>query len=248
MDLEHSIYPGSFYSLLGFLDRKEVPYENVADLFPPPDCDLDALAASVIQADPVPDHEFDRQDAARKYQTLLVEFDGCSELWAVHAMAIAVLRRRNPPEFVRQLFLRIWREKGKELADGLPVRWLISSATTFADHGDTFEQRSGGMGLSVLFDLIKLHDSERRVSGRPNDAAFPRLKSKPRNHPLAFDMAGYSLPNGDLDRIMLARLWRLAEQDATLRPLGFRMLRMVMTDKRSVFSRVQRYRRTKSDG
>ena len=41
---------------------------------------------------------------------------------------------------------------------------------------------------------------------------------------------------------MLARLWRLAERDDTLQPLGFRMLRMVMTDKRSVFARVQRYR------
>ena len=242
MDLDNTIYPGNFYGLLSFLERKETPYENIEDVLPPPDCDLDAMAATVIQAPPLPEHKFSRRDAAGKFHALQVEFDGCCELWAVHALMISILRRRDPPDAVRQLFLRIWREQGQQLADELPVRWLISAATTFADHGDTIEQRTGGMGLSMLFDLIKLHDSERRVSGQPNYKAFPRLRKKFNKHPLAFNMVGYSLPKGDLDKIMLARLWRLAERDDTLQPLGFRMLRMVMTDKRSVFARVQRYR------
>jgi hypothetical protein len=38
---------------------------------------------------------------------------------------------------------------------------------------------------------------------------------------------------------MLARLWQLAERDATIRPLGMRMLRIVMQDRRSIFARIQ---------
>ncbi|MGR3615469.1 MAG: hypothetical protein ACU0BB_05470 [Paracoccaceae bacterium] len=242
MDLEDTIYPGSFYTLLNFLERKEVPYDDVTAVLPPVDVDFDVLAAQIVQAEPIPDETFDRQDAARKLQALLVEFDGQSMLWAVHAMCIAVLRRRDPPSLARDLFFRIWRERGSQMAEELPVRWLISAATTFADHGETMDQRVGGMGLSTLFDLIKLHDSERRVSTRRNSKAFPRVKDKPFRDTLAFDMQGYSLTNGDLDRIMLARLWRISERDPVLRPLGFRMLRMVMTDKRTVFARVRQFR------
>lgn len=245
MDLDETIYPGSFYSLMRFMERREVPYDNVQAVLPSPDADLQALGLQTVAAPDIPDDSFERQDAARKFQALLVEFDGQPQLWAVHAMCIAVLRRRDPPDVAKTLFFRMWRECGFELADHLPVRWLISAATTFADHGETPEQRSGGMGLSVLFDLIKLHDSERRVSGRRNDKAFPRVKALPMRHSLAFDMQGYSLAGGDLDKIMLARLWRLCEADPVLRPLGQRMLRMVMTDRRSVFARVQRYKRQK---
>ncbi len=242
MDLDDAIYPGSFYSLLAFLERKELPYDNVGAVLPPPDVDLSLLAGQIIQAQPIPDDAFDRQDAARKFQALLVEFDGQSRLWAVHAMCIAALRRRDPDPRARDLFFRIWRERGAQMADELDVRWLISAATTFADHGQTNEQRLGGMGLSMLFDLIKLHDSERRVSARRNDRPFRRRKDKPFRAPLAFGMRAYSLKTGDLDKIMLARLWRLAEADPVLRPLGFRMLRMVMRDPRTVFARVQSYK------
>ena len=50
-----------------------------------------------------------------------------------------------------------------------------------------------------------------------------------------------------MDRIILARLWRFAEEDAVLRPLGFRLLRLLMEDRRTVFARVQRYKKRKDD-
>lgn len=247
MDLEDTVYPGSFYTLMRMLERKAVPYDNLSDLPFSTDADLDRLAMETIRATPQPDEDFDRQDAVRKYNALQAEFDGCPQLWLVHAMVIAILRRNNPPEAYRQLFLRIWREQGQDLAAGLPVRWLISAATTFADHGETIEQRLGGQGLSMLFDLIKLHDSERRVSTRRNDRAFRMRPRRPFRDELAFGMEGYSLRGGDLDRIMLARLWRLAENDSLFQPLGFRMLNMVMTDRRTVFARVQQYRKRPSN-
>ncbi|MCL6285921.1 glycosyltransferase family 2 protein [Ruegeria sp. 2012CJ41-6] len=238
---DDAIYPDGFVSLLQTFERKLEPYRGVEAVLPDPDVDLDQLHRDSAKA-PVLPSSFDHQhDATRKYQILLQEFDGHSTLWAVHAMCIAILRRRDPPEAVRHLFLRIWREKGDQLVRELPVRWQISAATTFADQGETPAQRAGGMGLSVLFDMIKIHDSERRVSGWRNDMAFPRRDGGLR-HELAFGMDGYSLITGDLDRNMLARLWRLAEDDDALRPLGLHLLGLVVSDPNTVFARVRHYR------
>jgi hypothetical protein len=55
-------------------------------------------------------------------------------------------------------------------------------------------------------------------------------------------MEGYSLISGDLDRNMLARLWRLAEGDGALRPLGLHLLGLVVSDPNTVFARVRHYR------
>ncbi|MEX0319156.1 MAG: hypothetical protein AB3N21_14450 [Ruegeria sp.] len=239
-------YPGGFYSLMRHLERKEVPYLGPEKVLPPADVDLDMLARSVVDA-PDPDVRFgNAQDARRKYHALKQEFAGQSQLHLIHAMCIALLRRQPAPPEARALFLRIWHEKGADLARELPVRWLISTATTFADHGETMDQRLGGQGLYILFDLIKLHDCERRVSLRPNDQAFEMVGMKHLKVPLAFDMPEYSLRVGDLDRNLLARLWRYAEDDPVLRPLGFRMLKLVMSDPRSVFGRIQHYKNRQS--
>ena len=66
---------------------------------------------------------------------------------------------------------------------------------------------------------------------------------------MPFRNAGPEFPAAyaDLDRNMLARLWQLAESDPVFRPPGFRMLRMVMTDKRTVFARIQRRRNRKAE-
>ncbi|WP_170375611.1 hypothetical protein [Ruegeria atlantica] len=245
-DLDQENYPGGFYSVMRHLERKEVPYRDPQRVLPPPGVDLSELAQTPVEK-PDPDASFDhKQDARRKYHALQQEFSGQSLLHLVHAMCIALLRRHPSPAEARALFLRMWREKGSELARDLPVRWLISSATTFADHGETLDQRLGGQGLYLLYDLIKLHDSERRVSLRPNDQAFDMQGEKHHDVPLAFGMAGYSLRNGDLDRNLLARLWRHAENDAVLRPLGYRMLKLVMYDPRSIFGRIQHYKTRQS--
>ncbi|WP_121061747.1 hypothetical protein [Chachezhania antarctica] len=246
MDITDTVYPGGFYSLMRFLEEKEVPYDDPLAVLPPVDVDLAGLTQISVIADTTPLGPYEAQDARRKYATLTAEFDGESELLLVHAICVAVLRRRAPPAEALSLFHRMWHEQGQYLADALPVRWLVSAAVTFAAHGETPAQLSGGMGLAMLFDLIKLHDSERSLTGRPNDRAFPRRSGRKR-HPLAFDLAPYALVHGDMDRIILARLWRFAEEDAVLRPLGFRLLRLLMEDRRTVFARVQRYKKRKDD-
>ena len=244
MDIENTVYPGGFYSLMRFLEAKEVPYDDPLAVLPPVDVDLSELAANRVVADTTPLGPYEAQDARRKYATLTAEFDKESELALVHAMCVAVLRRSNPPPEVITLFHRMWREQGHYLADTLPVRWLVSAAVTFAAHGETQAQLSGGMGMAMLFDMIKLHDSERSLTGRPNDKAFPRRSGRKR-FPIAFGLDHYALVHGDMDRIILARLWRFSEEDEVLRPLGFRLLRLVMEDRRTIFGRIQRYKRRK---
>ncbi|ATG42934.1 hypothetical protein PhaeoP18_00969 [Phaeobacter piscinae] len=243
MDIDNENYPGGFYKLLRQLEKKEVPFVEPLSALPAADADLTTLLGPLTDPGPKPATRKDLplHHIAHKWQSLREEFAGDPEIWAVHALCIAILRRRDAPADARALFLRIWAEHGGALAAGLPTRWLISAATTFADHGDTIDQRLGGQGLQLLFHLIKLHDSERRLSGRPTDSGLPRVKGKDLDD-IGLGMTPYHLPHGDLDRQMLARLWRYGERDLVLRPLAIRMLRMVMEDPRSIFGRIQRYK------
>lgn len=248
MDIADSIYPGGFHSLMRRMEKRRMPFRNAGLEIPAADADLDRLCATLVTASAEAEPEagrLARSRITRKWHEICQEFEGRPELFARHALAIAVLRRDNPPKEARGFFLRLWSEKGQLLAEELEVRWLISAASTFADHGTTIEQRLAGQGCYMLFDLIKLHDSERRMSGRPNHKPFAGARRN--RDALAFSMVPYSLRGGDLDRNMLARLWQLAESDPVFRPLGFRMLRMVMTDKRTVFARIQRHRKRKAE-
>ena len=243
MDIAEEIYPGGFHTLMRRLEKKRRPYEGSAALLQSLPSDLAALEAATIAPPPPENAPGAKQHIETKWFKIRRDFAGLSELAAVHALCIAILRRDDPPQLARDLFLRIWQERGASFVNCLDTRWLISTASTFGDHGETEAQRRGGQGLSMLFDLIKLHDSERRLSGRPGNFAFPNLKRRKSDHPLAFDMTAYSLRSGDLDMNMLARLWQCVEEDPVFRPLGARMLRMVMTDDRSIFARLRHYKR-----
>ncbi len=220
---------------------RQLPFEGAADILPPQDVDFSALRAQAVPAPTKSMEDAPRYSAERKWLELQAELQGKDSLMLLHAMLIAISRRTDPPPAAMPLFFRMWREQGMQMARELPIRWLISAATTFADCGETADQRACGMGLSTMFDLIKLHDSERRSIGIDGDALHKTVRSKLRPS-LAFDMWPYAMGKGDLDKVLLARLWRLAEDDATIRPLAVRMLRMVMSDKRSIFARVQRFK------
>lgn len=237
------IYPGGFGKLMTFLERRQRPFLGAADFLPAPDVDLAALWDAEVFAPTDDPDRFLNVDIHRKSLDLQNEFQGQPQLLHLHAVLIAILRRADPPEDAVQLFLRIWREEGERIAKALRVRWLISTATTFADWGETGDQRALGMGLSLLFDMIKLHDTERRATGIAGDTPSPLVPTKG-VPPLAFRMAPYSIQNGDLDKIVLARLWKLANRDATIKPLAVRMLRLVMSDQRTVFARMQAYKKT----
>jgi hypothetical protein len=236
------IYDGGFLALLSEHDKRQEPYLNAEIVLPPLDVDLEGLHGDLVPAATHKPTAFPKQSAQRKWTKLQNEFEGQSALLLVHAMTVSILRRRSAPQAAKDLFLRMWSEQGARLAEALPTRWLTAAAMTFADHGENADQRSLGMGLSLLFDLVKLHDSERRISGQAGDMPFRRQKTvRPTAMPL--DMTPYALRNGDLDRVVLTRLWALCEQDATIRPLGVQMLWMVMSDRRTIFGRLQKFKK-----
>lgn len=239
---KEEIHPGGFYKLMREQERRQRPFADIALVLPPADVDLEGLYLDRVPPPHKSPEDCPKYTAEAKWVELQAEFEGQSALYLVHAMMIAILRRTTPPQLALDLFLRIWDEKGEQLAAELPTRWLISAATTFADCGQTADQRALGMGLSTLFDLIKLHDSERRITGQPGNTPFRRKKDV-RRATMPMRMEPYSLRTGDLDRVMLARLWQLCERDATIRPLGMKMLWMVMTDRRTIFGRVEKFKR-----
>ncbi|WP_299591687.1 hypothetical protein [uncultured Tateyamaria sp.] len=236
-----SIYHGGYAGLMKFLEKRQRPFQNAANLVPPADTDLKALWDTKVPATTLEFSDTPRHDVRRKYLELQMEFEGAPQILHLHALLIAMSRRDSPPADAMPLFFRMWREEGQALAMALNVRWLISTATTFADCGETGDQRALGMGLSTLFDLVKLHDSERRSTGKPGHekAKFVRYKRRP---PLGLGMPPYSIENGDVDRVLLARLWQLSERDTTIRPLAVRMLRLIMEDEATIFARMQAYK------
>ncbi|WP_299653918.1 hypothetical protein [uncultured Tateyamaria sp.] len=240
-DADSPIYHGGYAALMRFLERRQRPFQNAADLVPPIDTDLTTLWTTQVPKTTLKYSDTPRYDVRRKYLELQMEFEGQPEIFRLLALLIAMSRRNDPPPDAMPLFFRMWREDGQKLAAALSVRWLISSATTFADCGETSDQRALGMGLSTLFDLIKLHDSERRSTGKPGHEKMKFVRHL-RRPPLGLGMPPYSIEKGDVDKVMLARLWQLAERDETIQPLAVRMLRMLMEDRSTIFGRMQAYK------
>lgn len=246
MDLSDEIYSGNFYSLLKTYEQKKAPLTGARAFLEKVNPDLSLLRSKRTTAPKYSPEDFEDGHVRAKEAELQPEFEGQSVLLLLHALVIAILRKKDPPQVAKNLFLKLWTEEGQFLADNLSVRWKISAATTFADYGSNYEQRTLGMGLATLFDSIKMHDSERRLSGQRGQRPFKRIPSDKR-HSLAFGMVAYSLTRGDLDRNMLARFWSLAESDVVIFPLAKSMLDLIMYDNRSIFARLQRLKPKKEN-
>jgi len=92
------------------------------------------------------------------------EFTGRSELLALHAGLVVALRRRLAPDHFLPLYLRLWREEGALLRCELSLRWLVSACDTLADHGESAVQRAVALNGTVLANLAKLAETERRLT------------------------------------------------------------------------------------
>ena len=235
------VYFGGALPFQQRFEKAKRPLDNPLRFLPDVTCDLEAFALKIVPAPEVDYEALKRASIERRHAEFQSEFEGRSEILHLHSMLVTMLRRNEPPPEALQLFLRLWNEKGDFLANELNMRWKVSAATTFGDCGETLEQRAVGMGLSILFDCIKLHESERRLSGQRSELPFPTVPRKKR-HAIAFDVKPYSVSLGDMDRNILARLSLIAKQDETIYPLAYSMLSEIMTDQRTVFARLQKLR------
>lgn len=241
-DTPNPAYPDGLPGILDHVNTRRAPLGFASgEAFPPLDCDLDALSRTTVT---LPcDSTRTRSDNSRKSWELARELEGQSALLHLNALLIAHLRKRSQPAHTADLFLRLWTEHPRTLIDRMDLRWKVSSLTTFGDHGKTPAQRSAGLGLSTLFNMMKLYESERLYSGRAAERPFT-LDGRS-NSPLPLEMDAFSLIDGGLDMNLIGRLWQEADGDPVIRPLAHDMLDRLIDDPRTVFRRLRRLRSRK---
>lgn len=105
-----------------------------------------------------------RPDFFDHMNELRSEFTGRSELLALHAGFVVALRRRIAVDHFLPLYLRLWREERDLLRRELSLRWLVSACDTLVDHGVTPAQRAVALNGTVLANLAKLAETERRIA------------------------------------------------------------------------------------
>ncbi|MGO4853221.1 hypothetical protein [Phaeovulum sp. W22_SRMD_FR3] len=240
--------PGGFTAACAALAQSEAPFVNA----PPLDAELDlaARAAAPLVAPAGPPEPADFSDFAARARNLAREMAAenpdARQLHHDLACCIMRLRRRAPDPAAYPLFHRIWRDEGARLSQELPIRWQVSSAQVFADHGTGVEERMLGAEIALLFGLVKLHESERRFSGLPAWQIHPAAKPHP--GPLPLGLSAFAIEGGDLARNLLARIWRRAEaaEPSPVAALARQLLRSLEASDRTVFRRLARMRQGKS--
>lgn len=236
-------YPGAPQSLIDVWNQRRLRLRlSVRDTFPPLDVDLQALLDARIP-DSIPPLEGRQTLHAKKLHQMRVELGGLPELAAVNAILIAHLRKRRFPSHTPALFRRIWTEAGPQLMPHLPGRWLISSAITFGDFGETEAQRRVGLSVNILFSLMKLYEFERFHSGLPAETAFPNRNVRRRRLPLA--MPHFHIASGGLDINLLAQIWNEAQRVPVVGPLACHLLQKLNEDPGNLFRRIGKMRASK---
>lgn len=239
-------YPNAPESLIEIWKQRRRRLKLAArDWFPPADLDLAPLLATRIP-DTIPPLEGPQTLHAKKLHQMRTELAGKPELAAVNAILIAHLRKQRFPAHTPALFRRIWAEAGPKLMTELPGRWLISSAITFGDHGETEAQRRVGLSINVFFSLMKLYEFERFHSGVGAETAFPIRQIRRRRLPL--DMPHFHIASGGLDINLLAQIWGEAQRVPVVGPLACYLLQRLNEDPSNLFRRIGMMRASKHLG
>lgn len=238
-------YDGGIDAVLAQMEARRDPLTyGEGEALPPVDLDLAPLKTDRVG--PIakdPEIFYAETTYAKKRKHLRKEFEGEPELCYLNGILIANLRRRSQPPVAAPLFLRLWREESRFLIAHLNLRWLVSSITTFADHGDTEAQRRVGHTLSVLLNTMKLYESERRYSRYDPDTPFT-LRNRSRA-PLPLEMDAFSIEHGGLDVNMIGRIWQDAGEDPVICPLAHHLIDALIHDEANVFRRLRRMRHRK---
>lgn len=236
------IYPGGAEALIAHWEQRRAPIlANPGEGFTL-DMDLDALRFQLVP-DTLPPPEKPASDHARKRHALAKDLIGKSELALLNALLIAHLRKRSFPSVAPAVFCRIWTEHAAGMLAELPMRWLISSAITFADHGPTEADRLVGQSLNILFSLMKLYEFERQFTGLGASAVHD-LQQR-RKEALPMGMPDFALATGGLDINLLAPIWKAAQDAPAIGPLACHLLAALNEDQGNLFRRIKAMRHRK---
>ncbi|MEE2944967.1 MAG: hypothetical protein VX444_07325 [Pseudomonadota bacterium] len=231
---DEKTYPEGFDALMQRARMRRVPMsmEDGEDL-PGLDADLHVMRTELTIAEPLKsDSSF-----AKKARQLQQEFEGQPQLCWLNGFVIANLRKEDQPDHAAELFQKIWAEHSEFLLRWLPLRWLVSSITTFGDRGVNEAQRSLGRSMTMLFGMIKLYEFERLYTGKK--PAVPHSTDHKINTALPLDIPSYSLKGGGLDVALLTRLWADSDKDPVIEPLAKHLLNAINDDPGTLFRRLQ---------
>ncbi len=227
-------YPGGFQPLMQRANLRREPLNYAeGEALVGLETDLESLLTSVTFVDPP------KSDSAyaAKCHYLQKEFQGQPEICYLNALVIAHLRKNEFPDHAPALFQRIWAEHGDFLLRRLPLRWLVSSITTFGDRGVNEQQRIIGSSMTMMFGMIKLYEFERLYTGvRPSQ---PHSTASKINTELPLDIPAYSLKGGGLDVALLSRLWKDSDADPVVAPLAQHLLTAINKDPGTIFRRLR---------
>ncbi|WP_108815873.1 hypothetical protein [Loktanella sp. Alg231-35] len=225
-------FPGGIANLLPQYRNRRA--RLTGEDLPPLNVDFRPLAAIALPPQDIPRPE-GLTRVQKKRHMLLGELAGHSELALLHGLLISHLRKHTYPDTAPALFLRLWKEEEEWLLDTLPTRWLISAAITFAEHGETEEDRNLAARMNILFSLMKILEAERCFSGlHPQEPFHIRDRQKAQ---LPMGMQGFSVLKGDLEAHLLAPLWRDAGKAPGCGPLVRQLLHLLNEDDGTVFRR-----------
>lgn len=232
-------YPDGFAGVLLKISDHRTQYSDVTGILSYAAANLSEIADFTVTAGPYikPDVRDRRPivDLWSKRLELSQLFEGQSDLLVVHGLCVASMRRDSPPMETIELFHRLWCDYRKQLLDGLNMRWLISAAVTFGDHGQNTTQLKVGSSLEMLFGLYKLYECERIHAG--NAPEHPAPYKVDATLKLPFGLPRYAIAGGDLDQQLLGKLYLDACDDPVMEDLCHHLLnRLISTDK-SIFAR-----------
>lgn len=240
-------YPDGLAGIVARMDARRAPLGFAkGEALPPLDVDFELLKNQrVAPLDPAAIPRVRNQSGhLRKTLELTPEFEGLPKLCLLNAQLIAHLRKASQPAHTMDLFARIWREEQAFVIPHLDPRWLVSSITTFGDHGLTEVQRRVGSSMTVLFSTMKLYESERLFSGFAPEQEFKLKRLVRRKLPMNMDR--YALMSGGLDVNMLGRIWTDAQEDPVIAPLAHHLLDLLNRDPGTVFRRLATLRGRKA--
>lgn len=158
-------------------------------------------------------------------QLLRGEFIGKSELLLYHALLNVQLRRGLDPEASLERFRSLWRDHGDFLLHQLDCRWLVSACDSIADHFPEPEERAAALAASLLVNLIKLHETERRAQGDPSQPPAALAYPWPGRHDLFDGLTAYRIGRGDMIRNLQERVQRVSASVVFAGPILRELLR-----------------------
>ena len=244
MSEKNLTYPGGYAYMMERYDGRRDPFDFGPEDLPPLDVNLSVLRNAIVPERATQKGPADPNTSwARKRRQIAEEFVGMSELAFLNAQLISNLRKRDQPPQTAALFCRIWAEESAHLISELNLRWLVSSAQTFADHGETPAQREVGQGLRMLFGMMKLYEFERTFSGMEPSKEYgfgKRVKTR-----LPLDMEPFSLMHGGLDINVITPIWEMGKSDAAIAPLVDHLLQELIEEPGGVFRRLAQMRAKK---